>query len=143
VQAAFRCNPQGPATDYDRACDCHGWLGVIPVGKGQALVLGGDDTMAAYYHWNRRHFLLRWHYAPSETKLLDHFHDVCDSLPVESGELFGHPGGKIFLMEAADMPGRWLITHTEFLLPRGRHRVTTGHSETDEIYLIVHQLQRD
>src|SRR5262245_25391113 len=74
VEATFRCNPEGPATDYDRACSVAGWLGVIPVGAGQALVLSGDDTQAAYYRTaDGQHYLLRWLYAPSETELLDYF----------------------------------------------------------------------
>src|SRR5262249_7058389 len=114
VEAAFRSNPDGPATDYDRACDVSGWLGGIPVGRGQALVLSGHRTPAAYYRWNRGHFLLRWRYAESETELLDHFHDVQAHLPVEEEVLFRHPGGKVFLMDSTDRPGHWLVQHTEF-----------------------------
>ena len=143
VEAVFRYNPGGPATDYDRACDVPGWLGVIPVGRGHALVLGGDRTPAAYYHWSRRHFLLRWLYAPSETELLDHFHDVWATLSVEGEAPFRHPGGKVFLMDSTDVPGRWLVQHAAFELPRGRYRVRTGHGEREELYLIVHQLRRE
>jgi hypothetical protein len=142
VEAAFRFNPEGPATDYDRACDVSGWLGVIGVGRGQALVLSGDRTPAAYYRWRRRHFLLQWIYADSETELLDHFHDIQAGLPVEGEDVFRHPGGKLYLMDSTDRPGRWLVQHTEFELPRGRYRVLTGHSETKKTYLIVHQLRR-
>ena len=140
VEATFRYNPDGPATDYDRACDVAGWLGVIPVGRGQGLVLGGDPTQAAYYRWGRGHFILRWLYAESEAELLDHFHDVQARLPVEEEAVFRHPGGKVFLMDSTDVPGRWLVQHTEFALPRGGYRVQTGHSETASTYIIVHQL---
>jgi hypothetical protein len=143
VEATFRCNPNGPATDYDRACDVRKWLGVIPVGRGQALVLGGDDSQAAYYRSRQgQHYLLRWHYASSETELLDHFHEVWAQLPIEDEATFRHPGGKVFLMEAADIPGRWLIQHGEFVLPRGRYQVLTSHSESEEVYIIIHQLRR-
>jgi hypothetical protein len=36
VEAAFRFDPEVPATDHDRACDAPGWLGVIPVGIRRA-----------------------------------------------------------------------------------------------------------
>jgi hypothetical protein len=143
IEATFRFNPDGPATDYDRACDVSGWLGVIPVGRGQALVLTGDRTPAAYYRWGRKHFLLRWLYAESETAVLDHFHDVQACLPVEDEAAFRHPGGKVFLMDSTDLPGRWLVQHTEFELPRACYRVLTSHSQTEETYIIVHRLQRE
>jgi hypothetical protein len=75
--------------------------------------------------------------------LLDHFHDVWAGLLVESEVVFRHPGGKVFLMDSADLPGRWLVQHTDFELPRGRYRVLTTHSEFEEVYIIVHQLRRD
>jgi hypothetical protein len=143
VEASFRCNPEGPATDYDRACDVRGWLGVIPVGRGQALVLSGDRTPVTYYRWGRGHFLLRWHYAESETALLDHFHDVQARLPVEEVAAFRHPGGSVYLMDSADRPGRWLVPPTGFELPRGRYCVLTSHSEAEETYIIIQRLQRD
>lgn len=45
VEAQFRWSGQADAaaTDYDRACDVVGALGVIPVGDGQGLVLRGDE----------------------------------------------------------------------------------------------------
>ena len=141
VQAKFRCNPEGPATDYDRACDVGGWLGVIPVGSGEALVLHGDHTPATYYRRSQAHFLLRWHYAYSETELLDHFHDVQARLPVEETVTFRHPGGKLYLMDSVDLPGRWLVEHEEFELPKGHYRVLTSHSETERTYIIVHEFK--
>jgi hypothetical protein len=143
IEATFRCNPNGPATDYDCACNVSGWLGVIRVGRSQAMVLSGDDTQAAYYHWGRGHFILSWLYAESETELLDHFHDVQATLPVEEEAVFRHPGGKVFLMDSVDLPGRWMGPHAEFQLPRGRYLVETGHSETESTYLIVHRLRPD
>jgi hypothetical protein len=115
---------------------------VIPVRRGQALVLTGDDTQATYYRWGRRHFVVRWHYAESETELLDHFHDVQARLPVEEEVMFSHPGGKLYLMDSADLPGRWLVQHIEFEVPRGRYHVLTSHSETETTYIIVHRFRR-
>jgi hypothetical protein len=120
------------------------WLGVIPVGKGQALVLGGDATQAAYCRTGRgQHYLLRWLYAPSETELLDYFHDVQPHLAVEQEAKFRHPGGKIRLMDSVDIPGHHLSPPAVFVLPRGRYRVLTSHSESAEVYIIAHQLQRE
>jgi hypothetical protein len=144
VKASFQCNPGSPATDYDRACSVKGWLGVIPVGKGMALVLHGDDTIAAYYRTARgQHYLLRWLFAPSETALLDYFHDVQKQLLVEHEAGFRHPGGKLLLMDSVDLPGSFMTPPSEFVLPRGRYRVLTSHSQSEEVYIIVHQLRRE
>src|SRR5262249_59306727 len=117
-----------------RACDVKGWLGVIRVGRGAALVLSGDATSVAYYRSARgQHYLLRPVYAPSEIEFLDHFHDVMNQLPVESEEAFRHPAGTFHLLSAADVPGRWLTPHAEFVLPRGKYRVLTSHIETEEV----------
>jgi hypothetical protein len=143
VQASFRCNPGSPATDYDRACSVEGWLGVIAVGKGMALVLHGDDSIAAYFRTARgQHYLLRWHYAPSETALLDHFQDVLPQLQVEHEAVFPHPGGKVLLMDSVDIPGNFMTPPSKFVLPRGKYRVLTSHSESEEVYIIVHHLLR-
>lgn len=141
VEALLRSTPDGQATDYDRACDVPGWLGSITVGPGHALVLSGDRTPVAYYHWRESHFLLRWVYAESETELLDHFHDVHAILPVDEEAAFYHPGGKIYLMDATDVPSRWQGQHTEFELPSGRYHVQTSHSRTEQSYIIVHSLR--
>lgn len=143
VETTFRCNPKGPATDYDRACEVRGWIGVIPVGRGEALVLSGDDTQATYYRWDRKHFILRWLFAESEMELLDHFHDVQAQMPVEDEAVFHHPGGNLYLMDSTDVPGRWFVQRQEFALPRGRYHVLTSHSSTEKTYIIIHRLQRN
>jgi hypothetical protein len=142
VRAKFRYDPSGPATDYDRACDVAGWLGVIRVGRGSGLVLAGDVTVAAYYPWERKHYLLRWLCAPSEASLLDHFHRVAGSLPVEEEVDFRHPGGKLVLMDSSDIPREWCWPHAEFDLPAGRYRVSASYSESEKVGLIVHRLRR-
>ena len=49
VYAAFRCNPEGVATDYDRACDMLSrWLGLVDVGSSWGLVLGGEPTYTTW-----------------------------------------------------------------------------------------------
>jgi hypothetical protein len=144
VRASFRCDPSGPATDYDRACSVEGWLGVITVGKGQALVLTGERDSAAYYRTRQgQHFLLRWHYSPSETALLDLFEDCRPKLKTEHEAMFHHDGGRVFLMDSVDRVGKWNTPPSEFVLPRGKYRVITSHCKSDETYLIVHQLHRE
>lgn len=142
VEATFRSNPGGSASDYDLACSVEGWAGVIPVGRGQALALTGDDTQAAYYQTAcGQHFILRWIYAESETELLDYFEDVRSQSIAESELEWRHPGGAVLLMDSGDVPGRWLITPSEFVLRRGRYRVLTFYSKEDTNCLVYHELK--
>jgi hypothetical protein len=144
VEATFRCDPEGPATDYDRACSIRGWLGVLSVSRGHALVLSNDGNAAAYFRTGRgQHFLLQWVYADSETELLDYFQDVWPRSPVEEEVEFRHPGGKLFLMAAADKPGHWLVEPDEFVLPRGRYRALTSRGEADTVSVVIHHLRRE
>jgi hypothetical protein len=48
VEARFRWNPGGPATDYDRACDIDDYAGLVPVGSGVGIVLGQDNIPATW-----------------------------------------------------------------------------------------------
>jgi len=96
VQATFRYDPTGPATDYDRACDVAGWLGVVRVGRGRGVVLSGDLTTAAYHEWGGRHFILRWRFAPSEVALLEQFRATVGGLALEQEVRVRHPGGRLF-----------------------------------------------
>jgi len=45
IDAQFRWGGQNaPVTDYDRACDVQGWLGLLDIGAGHGLVLGASRT---------------------------------------------------------------------------------------------------
>jgi hypothetical protein len=143
VQAAFRWNPEGPATDHDRACDVpHDSLGVLPIGPGQGLVLSTDAATAYYRDGRRRHLLLGWHYAPSEAALLDRVPDRESALAVLDEVEFRHPGGRLFLMCAADFPGSWVLDHDEFALPAGRYRVTLSGERGDDVAVLICRLRR-
>ncbi|MET7287280.1 immunity 21 family protein [Streptomyces sp. NPDC005573] len=59
---------EGPATDYDRACDIDGDAALLPVGDGTALVLGGEPAATSYLPDHG--VLVRWSAANSEEELL-------------------------------------------------------------------------
>jgi hypothetical protein len=142
VRARHRFDPTGPATDYDRACDVTGWLGVISVGRGRGVVLADMPMSAAYYSWQGRHFILRWHYAPSEAALLAFFRSAAGGLASEAEVEFRHPGGRLVLCDSSDTPPNWLGEHAEFELPAGPYRVTTAQAEAGECSVVVHEWQR-
>jgi hypothetical protein len=49
IEAQFRWNRRdAPATDYDRACDVTGYLGLLSIGTGHGLVLGDELHATAW-----------------------------------------------------------------------------------------------
>lgn len=54
--------------DYGRACSVEGYIGLVPVGDGQALVLGDEPATTAYLPDER--LFLRWAAADSEAELV-------------------------------------------------------------------------
>ena len=124
VEAESRWDATGPATDYDRACDVAGWLGVVRVGRGRGVVLADDPGTAAYHPWQGRHWVVKWVFAPSEMSFLAHFESVAACLKPEAAVSVRHPGGRLVLMDASDTPRSWLGEHSEFTLPAGLYSVT-------------------
>jgi hypothetical protein len=56
------------ATDYDRACEVDGYVGLLPVGDSVALVLGDEPASTAYLP--DQGTFVRWSAANSEDELL-------------------------------------------------------------------------
>jgi len=56
------------ASDYDRACEVDGVVGLLPVGDSVALVLGDEPAATAYLPEHST--FVRWHAANSEEELL-------------------------------------------------------------------------
>ena len=142
VAAKFRWDAAGPATDYDRACDVGGWLGVIRVGRGRGVVLGNHPNAAAYCLWRGRHWVVKWVFAPSEMSFLAYFEGVAACLKPEAAVSVRHPGGRLVLMDASDTPRSWLGEHAEFTLPAGLYSVTAVVSGATELSFVAYEWVR-
>jgi hypothetical protein len=66
IEATFRWNPGGVATDYDRACDVRDYAGVIAVGSGEALVLADEPLPTTWLPGHRGGVFVRWRFGPDE-----------------------------------------------------------------------------
>ena len=61
VRAHFRWNPDAAgASDYDRACDVRGYVGVLPVGGGWGLVVGDEPNPVCWLPTADGGTLARW-----------------------------------------------------------------------------------
>jgi immunity protein 21 of polymorphic toxin system len=72
TDAAFRWRGGGPATDYDRACEVADYTGLIPVGTGDALVLGDEPLLTCWLPAADGGLLVRWCFADDEQSVLRH-----------------------------------------------------------------------
>jgi hypothetical protein len=141
VDARFRHDPSGPATDYDRACDVVDWIGTVSVGDGVGLILSGDVGPVAYVRPGPgEHFLLRWLCAPNEGALLDYFERVRATLTAEERAVFRHPGGSVLLADASDSGPDWASPHLAFELPAGTYQVSATHSAGSDVAIVAHRL---
>ncbi len=69
ISTSSKWNDEGPATDYDRACEVGGLLGQLDVVAGQVIVLNDEPLPTAWFVDSRRPNLgafVRWVYAPSD-----------------------------------------------------------------------------
>lgn len=139
VRSKHHFDKDGPATDYDRACDIDGYIGVLKVGRGRGIVLNDCPFLTAHHSLGGRHFLIRWSYAPGEKELLEFFASKVDRLTVAEEVEFRHPGGRMVLCDSSDTPRDWMGDHAEFDLAAGAYRVTASCIEEGECGVIVHE----
>ncbi|WAZ20107.1 immunity 21 family protein [Streptomyces cinnabarinus] len=86
------------ASDYDRACDIDGPVGLLPVGDSAALVLGDEPAATAYLPDHGT--FVRWCAADSEAELLSGVPAALDA--AEWGEeVRWKVPGPVFLFDSA------------------------------------------
>ena len=95
------------ATDYDRACDVQEWIAAIDVGPGRGIVLGGDQTNAAWLRppQSDAFLIVRLIYAndTSEAKILGLYEGRRDEDWVRLGSTLDAEHGELLLFHAASV----------------------------------------
>jgi frataxin-like iron-binding protein CyaY len=141
VEAQFRWNPDGPATDYDRACDVDDYIGLIDVGSGKAIVLGDEPLMTTWLSSADGGLLVRWVCADNEETLLAAAHRIQMDAYEDSGVSFTVGDSPLVLLAACESSDDKLYPRIEFEIPSGRYRILTSQCETDaNTSLICHRL---
>lgn len=155
ITATFRWgSPDDPASDYDRACDVDGYLGLIDVGDGQGLILGGEPDVTAWHAFAASGdgngtdggIVIRCEYTDSDSDA-DIIADVVQ-IPVSAwidDELVLHVGREpLYLLDAADdlsslESNNYLTMH----LPAGSYSLaSTQFEQTGHTRLLLHRLLR-
>lgn len=71
VEAKFRWELDGVATDYDRACDVLDYLGLLEVGNGHVLILGDAPMPTTWWAISQSSGLLvRWVWAFNDDSVI-------------------------------------------------------------------------
>jgi hypothetical protein len=144
VVAKSRFMGDGPATDYDLACDVEDYLGVVAAGKGHALVLGGEPAPSAWVEVEDRLFVLRWIAGGSENDVVAAMlMTLSTPQPSICDVAFTHPGGELILMDSSDDATDAIGDQAVMEVSAGEYTVTTvRHEDSDEI-VIVHEFVRN
>lgn len=151
IDAQFRWTGQNtPATDYDRACDVKGWLGLLDVGAGHCIVLGGEPLGTAWQAAagksddKTRGILIRCVYANSEADVIEALKHVPETVWRDTGLLLSLGREPLYLLDAA-YPGNELEgdNHMTIELPSGEYTIATAEYEPDShTSLVLHRLSR-
>jgi hypothetical protein len=142
VETRFRWNPEGPATDYDRACDVDDYLGLIDVGYGKGLVLGQEPFMTTWLPQNDGGVLVRWVFAEDEEKVLTTASSIPNESYQDSGLSFVVGDSSLVLLAACESSKDQIYPRLEFEVTRGQYRILTTHYDADEnTSLLCHRLK--
>lgn len=144
MDAEFRWRGEGPATDYDRACDIKDYTGLIPVGSGHALVLGDEPLMTCWWPSSKDGGLLvRWVCADSEP-FLQNPQGLVGIRFTTTPHVLHAVEGEHRLFDSA-LPGTDVSPNNALLveLEPGSYEVATGQFTPDSrTELLLHRLQR-
>lgn len=130
-------------TDYARACDVFDYLGVIPCGSLEVLVLGDEPLQSAFTVTGDEVAIVRWVSCMSNERAAE----VIDSLPSQLlviGEAvqFSVHEPHLFLFDAALDKPSVVESHCVAVEP-GRYTVTTeSHKRDQEFEFLVHRFKR-
>lgn len=129
------------ASDYDRACEVDGSVGLLPVGDSAALVLGDEPALTAYLPDHG--IFVRWHAADSEAELLSRV-PAALATAVWEPEVRWKVPGTVVLFDSA-WPGRETerTGHVRVALEPGAYAVRAAQVQPGpETWLGIVQLQR-
>ena len=139
IEATFRWQGSGPASDYDRACDVHDYAGIIPVGKGSALVLGEEPFPTRWIATHAGGILARWIYAASDTTAEQALSQIPVDMAWKPVGTLVVPSSPLRLIDSAD-------TGSDLVLPSARIEVepasyevswTKFHWDRETAFLLV------
>ena len=132
VQAKVRWDPDGPVTDYDRACDVEAPLAGIDVGAGSGIILGGEPAATTFLARPNGGLLVRWIRAESEGEVARHVEGRTFEPAGDDVALIEVRPGPLILFDAA-CPGYEVdADHIVIDLHPGRYMASAAKFDPDE-----------
>ena len=125
--------------DYDRACTVNGWLDLLSVGDGSALVLGGDPGMVLADRQGDSVLLIRWIYADDEAELIRFARNGAATANPEPDVRFDNSWDQWRLFDAAVNPTRVEHAYRTVRLPIGPIQIRTELLQSERNSAIVHR----
>jgi hypothetical protein len=142
IEAQFRWNSGGPATDYDRACDVEDYIALIDVGAGKGMVLGGEESDATWLPLVDGGLLVRWVYGENDEGSLAAVDRIPKDAFEDSGLSFSVGESPLVLFAACESSGDQIYPRIEFQIAPGCYQILTSHyEEIGRISLICHRLK--
>jgi hypothetical protein len=134
--------PGVPSQDLARAFAIEGWIGAIPVGSGQALVLNDIPTNAAFFLREGSLCILRWLCADSANDLVALAESAASPTETSPSVSFIHHGGRLCLIGASDDGAELGYQPAVACLAAGRYSVTTCIMKQPQTEVLIHTFDR-
>jgi hypothetical protein len=143
VEAEFRFDPTGPATDYDRACDIGEFVGAIEIGEGFGLVLGDEPLATTWISLGpTAGVLARWRFGPSHEAVERSLISVADLAGWQESLVFHLTSRPSVLLDAAEPGSERMGRRLVIDLTPGQYVVETLEFRPEaEIALLLHRLR--
>jgi hypothetical protein len=142
VTAGFKCDPDEPATDYDRACSLEAPIGPIPVGTGEALVITNAPLLAWVPDGKAGAFVVAVAWGNVTDDVVLKLAERSRSAVEDRGVIFKTSDTLLHVLAAADTFGNpYGSGHFSIAVEPGQYRIRTHeYDEGGEGHFLVHQL---
>ncbi|MGE3467766.1 MAG: Imm21 family immunity protein [Pyrinomonadaceae bacterium] len=130
-------------SDYERACSIDGYLGVLDVQKGQALVLGDEPMRTSVKRLEQDEVIIvRWVWASNETQVIESLPLALESADwLETNLTIRHSSETFVIFDSAEQ-----LSETSNILEipfsAGLGRISTlEFKPNDSVFLVLHRIK--
>jgi len=132
---------RGQETDYDRACNIEGYLGLLPVGAEYGLVLNDEPMSTTWWltETTGNIMLVRWVYAENAVAVTGAMKEPIAVTWIATGIVFTATAGQVILFDSA-YAGEKIEESLPIPLTAGSYMVETAEYEPDaKTALVLHR----